>query len=332
MEVVPQLVEDVSLKRSRVQLEGGGEAIKVIGVGSNVSITPTLVSGTKIADYSIDETPGVLYAPNGGVGQAYPDSTGGEIFNYYGTDANENIASASYSTAMGYHNQVKGPYGFAAGSDNSISQGVANSMTLGTNNSCFHLKTISLGNNLTTTAANQTLVGRYNNTTTALSAPHFVVGVGDSSNSRNNAIECNTTFTKVCNALQLANNSTAVTSIVPPEDPDYPETDELTLATKAYVDKRTKIGVEEDTSYSAQAGMFVTPGDDFDTYIGFGAIVVFKNTNDDKTYSFVYINTGYSQTIEVGGCTFTCSSGYITSGSANPILRNVVVLQFYHPS
>lgn len=36
------------------------------GGGSNVTITPTLSSGTKIADFEIDGTPGELYAPSGG--------------------------------------------------------------------------------------------------------------------------------------------------------------------------------------------------------------------------------------------------------------------------
>lgn len=38
-------------------IAGGG------GGGSEVTITPTLTSGTKIADYEIDSTPGELYAP-----------------------------------------------------------------------------------------------------------------------------------------------------------------------------------------------------------------------------------------------------------------------------
>lgn len=38
------------------------------GGGSIVSITPTLSSGTKIADYSINGVGGELYAPNGGGG------------------------------------------------------------------------------------------------------------------------------------------------------------------------------------------------------------------------------------------------------------------------
>lgn len=41
-------------------LSGG---IDTGGGGSDVTITPSLQSGTKIADYSIDNVPGVLYAP-----------------------------------------------------------------------------------------------------------------------------------------------------------------------------------------------------------------------------------------------------------------------------
>ena len=44
---------------------GGG------GSGSTVSITPTLSSGTKIADYEIDGVSGSLYAPSGGGGSEY---------------------------------------------------------------------------------------------------------------------------------------------------------------------------------------------------------------------------------------------------------------------
>ena len=47
-------------------ISGGG------GGGSEVTITPTLQSGTKIADYSIDETTGSLYAPT-------PDTLPGTI-------------------------------------------------------------------------------------------------------------------------------------------------------------------------------------------------------------------------------------------------------------
>lgn len=41
------------------------------GGGSTVTITPTLATGTKIADFEIDGTPGELYAPQGGGGGGY---------------------------------------------------------------------------------------------------------------------------------------------------------------------------------------------------------------------------------------------------------------------
>lgn len=44
-------------------LRGDGQFVPVSS-GSSVTITPTLLSGTKIADYSIDNTNGSLYAPN----------------------------------------------------------------------------------------------------------------------------------------------------------------------------------------------------------------------------------------------------------------------------
>ncbi len=49
-------------QRTTASKHGGG------GGGSNVSITPTLQSGTKIADFEIDGEPGELYAPSGGGG------------------------------------------------------------------------------------------------------------------------------------------------------------------------------------------------------------------------------------------------------------------------
>lgn len=57
--------------------------------GSQVSITPTLHEGTKIADYTIDGIPGELFAPNGGgvkevlAGTVPPVSTIGEDDNVY---------------------------------------------------------------------------------------------------------------------------------------------------------------------------------------------------------------------------------------------------------
>lgn len=45
------------------------------GGGSTVTITPTLSSGTKIADFEIDGTEGELYAPQGGGGGGYSETT-----------------------------------------------------------------------------------------------------------------------------------------------------------------------------------------------------------------------------------------------------------------
>lgn len=49
-------------QRTTAGEHGGG------GGGSDVEITPTLQSGTKIADFEIDGVSGALYAPNGGGG------------------------------------------------------------------------------------------------------------------------------------------------------------------------------------------------------------------------------------------------------------------------
>lgn len=274
MEVVPQLVEDVSLKRSRVQLEGGGEAIKVIGVGSNVSITPTLVSGTKIADYSIDETPGTLYAPNGGVGQAYPESTGGEIFNYYGTDSDKNVASGDYSTAMGQSNTASGDYScaiggynkaagsfsFTVGSGNEANYGATTAIgqantcngsesiaighdntvlekcyAFGIHNTCLTDNKVIVGNNLRTITNNEmTMYGQYNYNTAALTNPTVIIASG-SENNPVNAIECNTTTTKVRNNLQLASDSTEVNAITAPPDPNNVTQQDKTLVTLGYL-------------------------------------------------------------------------------------------------
>lgn len=54
-------VEELLIELKEAIEEGGGG-----GTGSTVTITPTLESGEKIADYSINGTPGELYAPEGG--------------------------------------------------------------------------------------------------------------------------------------------------------------------------------------------------------------------------------------------------------------------------
>ena len=52
------------LYKDKVYGGGGGGG----GGGSTVTITPTLSTGTKIADFEIDGTAGELYAPQGGGG------------------------------------------------------------------------------------------------------------------------------------------------------------------------------------------------------------------------------------------------------------------------
>ena len=48
------------------------------GGGSDVEITPTLATGTKIADFEIDGVSGELYAPSGGGGASYEELTQAE--------------------------------------------------------------------------------------------------------------------------------------------------------------------------------------------------------------------------------------------------------------
>lgn len=57
---------------------------------------------------------------DGLVGKKYPGSTGGEIFNYYGTDSFANTAAGSYCTTIGRGNKNKGEQNFIGGFDNSI--------------------------------------------------------------------------------------------------------------------------------------------------------------------------------------------------------------------
>ena len=61
-----QWVKDTNYVETTVgeEIASGG------GSGSVVAISPTLQSGTKIADFSIDGVAGVLYAPNGGGGSS----------------------------------------------------------------------------------------------------------------------------------------------------------------------------------------------------------------------------------------------------------------------
>lgn len=79
------------------------------GGGSSVTITPTLSSGTKIADYSIDGVSGSLYAPSGGGGGgSHTYSTteqivgtwidGSDVYEKTISISNVSLSSGSYET------------------------------------------------------------------------------------------------------------------------------------------------------------------------------------------------------------------------------------------
>lgn len=208
---------------------------------------------------------------SGGVGEAYPGSTGGEIFNCYeGTDRNE--ASGAYSTTIGSKNVTSGMNSFTGGKNNTNAS--ENCFVFGQNNNTRRVNVnqycmvVGYGNNLPNTSAREAfifgqsntieqsrqmkiigdnnyvpndkysysvLVGNYNQTTPTLSHPIFTVACGTSS-LRKNALEIDNTECKILNNLQLATDSTAVNAITPPQDPQNVTADDQTLVTKSYVD------------------------------------------------------------------------------------------------
>lgn len=70
------------LVRNGIEYSGSGGG----GGGSSVEITPSLVSGTKIADYEIDGTEGSLYAPTPQVIEANPAETASSTLTKLGID------------------------------------------------------------------------------------------------------------------------------------------------------------------------------------------------------------------------------------------------------
>ena len=68
-------------------IAGGGG-----GGGSEVTITPTLTSGTKIADYEIDSTPGELYAPDP---EALPSTIVTKVLREYNDTTQTKIAKVT---------------------------------------------------------------------------------------------------------------------------------------------------------------------------------------------------------------------------------------------
>lgn len=207
---------------------------------------------------------------SGGVGEAYPGSTGGEIFNYYGDDNDKNVASGDYSTTIGKKNTTTGIYSFTGGYNNN--NNAENSFVFGQRNATRKVNingycmVVGKGNSLTDTLAREVivlgennyvtrsrqiriigdnneatndryaygvLIGNYNYSTPTLSAPVFTVACGSSS-ARKNAMEIDRTECKIFNNLQLANDSTAVNAITPYADPNNPTTEDQTLMTVSY--------------------------------------------------------------------------------------------------
>lgn len=114
------MVSDVKVNGSSVVDSNGVANITGSG-GSTVTITPTISTGTKIADYSIDGTSGELYAPNGGggggstvsvtrnvlTGENFADITiDGVTTPLYATDTTYNDYSGATSQAAGTHGLV----------------------------------------------------------------------------------------------------------------------------------------------------------------------------------------------------------------------------------
>ena len=210
---------------------------------------------------------------SGGVGQAYSGSTGGEIFNYYGTDSDANVASGDYSTTIGKKNLTSGIHSFTGGGNNDNAS--ENSFVFGQNNKTIKVNTnrycavIGDRNTFSNSSARENivfgegntlvnsrqmkiigdynytpnerysygvLVGNGNATTPTLVAPVFTVACGSSYGSiRKNGMEINSTECKILNNLQLASDSTAVNAITPPQDPQNVTADDQTLVTKSYL-------------------------------------------------------------------------------------------------
>lgn len=208
---------------------------------------------------------------SGGVGEAYPGSTGGEIFNCY-QGSGRNQASGNYSTTIGIANKNDGKYTFVGGSTNDVWNSSSSNFCFGGNNilkyggktlgNSNQASGIVVGNNNTngytanvdgymfglglkyknkegvnTTPYGQIVIGRYN-TSTKIDDPKLIIGCGASSSSNDlaNAIEMNTTTCKIRHNLQLNTDTTEVNAIDPPTDPNSPTTNEQTLATLGSLD------------------------------------------------------------------------------------------------
>lgn len=236
---------------------------------------------------------------SGGVGEAYPGSTGGEIFNYYSTDSNKNIASGNYSTAHGKKNSCTSTYAFAAGYNNTITNTIDNTaIALGGDNNVAGGIALGMHNTITGEGAfGAYLNNRFGNLTDG-NRVRFVIGYGNKQTllfpersknqpaplvigsgevyQRENAIECYSNSGVADHSLVAfptticLSNKVIVNAITPPTDPSNPTIDEKTLATKSYVDSQVPSlaalqGITFKRTYTAVTGQItaLTPGTDY---------------------------------------------------------------------
>ena len=120
---------------------------------------------------------------SGGVGEAYPGSTGGEFFNYYGTDNNKNEASGDYSSTFGYNNKNTAPKLLMCGSNNQTPEANTNAnggLIAGYNNIVRAIDgaAICLGGNNTVYGNNQIFIGYDNHAQGSVSPKSICIGRG----------------------------------------------------------------------------------------------------------------------------------------------------------
>ena len=354
-ERVPESTCDVNLKRARVVDNDGNSYIRVTGTVTSSDLDPIKEALGEPTDTSSDNTViGLLKkidVKQFGVGQSYPGSTGGEIFNYYGTDANKNVASGDYSTAMGRKNKATAPYAFAAGNGNKVESngGYAmgnnnevyiggegalghnnhvsgnSSTAIGFNNTITDNYAFALGGYLTSSDTNQVVIGRANNPATDLTYPTVVIGVGDSDYDRMNAIECNYTSTKICNNLELVATSTKANKISDPIS-NPPSQSDMTLASEAYVNSKIQ---------RVEANTRLSPGYTYSLGRDKGIAVVFFTNISNTEMNALLVNTydmwssfGMSQSCQVNGYTFTYNSSTLTYDNTNT--DDITIMDVYY--
>lgn len=120
---------------------------------------------------------------SGGVGEAYPGSTGGEFFNYYGTDNNKNEASGDYSSTFGYNNKNTAPKLLMCGSNNQTPGANTNAkggLIAGYNNNVRAIDgaAICLGGDNVVYGNNQIFIGYDNKSQGSYSPKSICIGRG----------------------------------------------------------------------------------------------------------------------------------------------------------